>query len=130
MTFFYNGGPGSSTVWLHMGSLAPVRVLTDSPKPTHNAPYQLVNNDASLLDKSDLVFLDAMGAGFSRPLGDTKLAAFWGTDQDIDAFARGDRALADHQRAAGTRRSSCSAKATAPPARPACRIVCSRTGCS
>jgi carboxypeptidase C (cathepsin A) len=88
VTFFYNGGPGSSTVWLHMGSLAPIRVLTDSPKPTHNAPYTLANNDSSLLDKSDLVFLDAMGAGYSRPLGDTKLAAFWGTDQDIDAFAR------------------------------------------
>ena len=88
VTFFYNGGPGSSTVWLHMGSLGPVRVLTDSPKPTHNAPYTLANNDSSLLDKSDLVFLDAMGAGYSRPLGETKLAAFWGTDQDIDAFAR------------------------------------------
>jgi len=88
VTFLYNGGPGSSTVWLHMGSLAPVRVLTDSPKPTHNAPYEMVNNDSSLLDKSDLVFLDAMGSGYSRPLGDTKLSAFWGTDQDIDAFAR------------------------------------------
>ena len=89
VTFLYNGGPGSSTLWLHMGSLAPVRVRTDSPQPTHNAPYDMVNNDDSLLDKSDLVFLDAIGAGFSRPLGDTKLAAFWGTDQDIDAFARG-----------------------------------------
>jgi carboxypeptidase C (cathepsin A) len=89
VTFLYNGGPGSASVWLHMGSVAPVRVLTDSPKPTHGPPYQLVNNDASLLDKSDLVFLDAMGTGYSRPLGDTKLAAFWGTDQDIDAFARG-----------------------------------------
>jgi carboxypeptidase C (cathepsin A) len=89
VTFLYNGGPGSSTMWLHMGSLAPVRVLTDSPQPTHSAPYDLANNNDSLLDKSDLVFLDAVGAGFSRPLGDTKLAAFWGTDQDIDAFARG-----------------------------------------
>jgi carboxypeptidase C (cathepsin A) len=89
VTFLYNGGPGSSTVWLHMGSLGPVRVLTDSPGPTHNAPYALANNQSSLLDKSDLVFLDAVGAGFSRPLGDTKLAAFWGTDQDIDTFARG-----------------------------------------
>lgn len=89
VTFLYNGGPGSSTVWLHMGSLGPVRVLTDSPQATHNAPYDLANNDSSLLDKSDLVFLDAVGAGFSRPLGDTKLSAFWGTDQDIDAFARG-----------------------------------------
>ena len=89
VTFFYNGGPGSSTVWLHMGSLGPVRVATESPLATHNAPYELVNNNDSLLDKSDLVFLDAVGAGFSRPVGDTKLSAFWGTDQDIDAFAHG-----------------------------------------
>jgi carboxypeptidase C (cathepsin A) len=89
VTFLYNGGPGSSTLWLHMGSLAPVRVATDSPKSTHNAPFSVVPNNDSLLDKSDLVFLDAPGAGFSRPLGDTKLAAFWGTDPDIDAFARG-----------------------------------------
>jgi carboxypeptidase C (cathepsin A) len=89
VTFFYNGGPGSSTLWLHMGSLAPVRVRTDSPASTHNAPFDLGPNDQSLLDKSDLVFVDAIGAGFSRPLGDTKLTAFWGTDPDIDAFARG-----------------------------------------
>lgn len=88
VTFLYNGGPGSSSMWLHMGSLAPVRVRTDSPQATANAPFALINNDDSLLDKSDLVFIDAMGAGFSRPLGDTKLQAFWGTDPDIDAFAR------------------------------------------
>ena len=99
VTFFYNGGPGSSTLWLHMGSLGPVRVQTDSPGPTHNAPYALVDNADSLLDKSDLVFLDAIGAGYSRPLGDTKLAAFWGTDQDIDVFARGiERFLTVNQR--------------------------------
>jgi len=99
VTFFYNGGPGSSTLWLHMGSLGPVRVATDSPSATHNAPYQVVDNTDSLLDKSDLVFLDAIGAGYSRPLGDTKLAAFWGTDQDIDAFARGiERYLTIYQR--------------------------------
>jgi carboxypeptidase C (cathepsin A) len=89
VTFLYNGGPGSSTMWLHMGSIGPIRVATDSPAPTHNPPFDLVNNNDSLLDKSDLVFLDAVGAGFSRPVGDTKLAAFWGTDADIDAFARG-----------------------------------------
>ena len=89
VTFLYNGGPGSSSMWLHMGSLAPRRVLTDSPQATHAAPFQMVDNNDSLLDKSDLVFLDAVGAGFSRPLGDTKLSAFWGTDPDIDAFARG-----------------------------------------
>jgi carboxypeptidase C (cathepsin A) len=89
VTFLYNGGPGSSTMWLHMGSLAPRRVVTDSPAATKGPPFEMVDNNESLLDKSDLVFLDAPGAGFSRPLGDTKLQAFWGTDPDIDAFARG-----------------------------------------
>jgi carboxypeptidase C (cathepsin A) len=89
VTFLYNGGPGSSSMWLHMGSLAPLRVATDSPQATKGPPFAMVNNDDSLLDKSDLVFIDAPGAGFSRPLGDTKLSAFWGTDPDIDAFARG-----------------------------------------
>ena len=89
VTFFYNGGPGSSTLWLHMGSLGPVRIRTDSPQATHNAPFDLGPNADSLIDKSDLVFLDAIGTGFSRPLGDTKLEAFWGVDQDLDAFTRG-----------------------------------------
>ena len=89
VTFFYNGGPGSSTLWLHMGSVAPVRVHTDSPQSTHNAPFDVEPNPDSLIDKSDLVFLDAIGTGFSRPLGDTKLEAFWGVDQDLDAFTRG-----------------------------------------
>jgi len=89
VTFLYNGGPGSSSMWLHMGSVSPIRVATDSPKSTRNAPFSIVDNNESLLDKSDLVFLDAPGAGFSRPLGDVKLSAFWGTDPDIDAFARG-----------------------------------------
>ena len=88
VTFMYNGGPGSSSLWLHMGSVGPVRVATDSPRATRNAPFDIVNNNDSLLDKTDLVFIDAMGAGYSRPVGDTKLQAFWGTDPDIDAFAR------------------------------------------
>jgi carboxypeptidase C (cathepsin A) len=99
VTFFYNGGPGSSSVWLHMGSLGPVRVRTDSPAATRPAPFHYGDNNESLLDKSDLVFVDAIGAGFSRPLGDTKLQAFWGTDPDIDAFARGiERYLTVNQR--------------------------------
>lgn len=99
VTFFYNGGPGSSTLWLHMGSLGPVRVFTDSPNSTRNAPFRYGNNEESLLDKSDLVFVDAIGAGYSRPLGDTKLEKFWGTDPDIDAFARGiERYLTINQR--------------------------------
>jgi carboxypeptidase C (cathepsin A) len=89
VTFLYNGGPGSASLFVHMGMFGPMRVQTDSPAATHNPPYSLVENHESLLDKSDLVFLDAIGAGYSRPLGDTKGSAFWGVDQDIDTFARG-----------------------------------------
>jgi carboxypeptidase C (cathepsin A) len=89
VTFLYNGGPGSSTLWLHMGSVGPVRIRTDSPQATHNAPFDFSANPDSLIDKTDLVFLDAIGTGFSRPLGETKLEAFWGVDQDLDAFTRG-----------------------------------------
>ena len=91
VTFLYNGGPGSPSFWLHMGSFGPVRVLTDSPKASGSAPYKLVNNNESLLDKSDLVFIDMIGAGYSRPLGDAKQAQFSGVDQDVDAFVRGIR---------------------------------------
>jgi carboxypeptidase C (cathepsin A) len=66
VTFIYNGGPGSATVWLHMGAFGPRRVVTKDDSHTPAAPYQLVNNDYSLLDASDLVFIDAPGAGFSR----------------------------------------------------------------
>jgi carboxypeptidase C (cathepsin A) len=66
ITFIYNGGPGSATVWLHMGAFGPRRVITKDDSHTPAAPYQLINNDYSLLDASDLVFIDAPGAGFSR----------------------------------------------------------------
>jgi carboxypeptidase C (cathepsin A) len=89
VTFLYNGGPGSASLWLHMGSFGPVRVETNAPNPASAPPFHVVNNNESLLDKSDLVFLDAIGAGYSRPLGDTPGKTFWGVDQDIDAFARG-----------------------------------------
>jgi carboxypeptidase C (cathepsin A) len=89
VTFLYNGGPGSASLFVHMGLFGPVHVQTDSPNATHAPPFSIVDNPYSLLDKSDLVFLDAIGAGYSRPLGDTNGSAFWGVDQDIDAFARG-----------------------------------------
>jgi carboxypeptidase C (cathepsin A) len=89
ITFLFNGGPGSSTVWLHMGAFGPVRVSTaDAPNHTHPAPYSTVNNDESLLDASDLVFIDAPGTGFSRIAGKDKEKAFYGVDQDIDAFTK------------------------------------------
>lgn len=88
ITFLYNGGPGSATMWLHMGSFGPRRVLTTDTEHDEAAPYKIVNNDSSLLDVSDLVFIDAPGTGFSRILGKDKEKAFWGTDQDAHAFER------------------------------------------
>jgi carboxypeptidase C (cathepsin A) len=89
VTFLYNGGPGSPSFWLRMGSFAPVRIRTTNPEFIRPAPYDVGPNPDSLLDKSDLVFLDAIGTGYSRPLGDVKPAAFYGTDEDADAFAKG-----------------------------------------
>src|ERR1700684_4005552 len=87
VTFLYNGGPGSSTVWLHMGAFGPRRVVTANDSHTPAAPYPLINNDYSLLDASDLVFVDAPGAGFSRIAGTDREKAFYGVDQDAQAFA-------------------------------------------
>ena len=89
VTFSYNGGPGSASLFVHMGLAGPMHVMTDSPNATHGPPFTITENHESLLDKSDMVFLDAIGAGYSRPLGDAKGTEFWGVDQDIDAFARG-----------------------------------------
>src|SRR5581483_5609669 len=100
VTFIYNGGPGSATVWLHMGAFGPRRVVTMDDSHTPAAPYNLVNNDFSLLDASDLVFIDAPGAGFSRLLAVEKdkdkeaaklkerAKEFYGVDQDAHAFAQ------------------------------------------
>ncbi|MGA9882631.1 MAG: hypothetical protein WBQ34_02810 [Candidatus Acidiferrales bacterium] len=87
VTFLYNGGPGSSTVWLHMGAFGPRRVVTADDTHTPAAPYSVVNNDYSLLDVSDLVFIDAPGTGFSRIAGKDREKAFYGVDQDAYAFA-------------------------------------------
>ncbi|HXI85909.1 MAG TPA: hypothetical protein VNH64_00510 [Parvularculaceae bacterium] len=88
VTFFYNGGPGSATIWLHMGSFGPMRVQTKDPVTIAPAPYDFTPNPDTLLDRSDLVFVDAVGAGYSRPLGDAKGKDFWGVDEDADAFAK------------------------------------------
>jgi carboxypeptidase C (cathepsin A) len=86
VTFLYNGGPGSSSVWLHMGAFGPRRVITLDNSHTPAAPYRLVDNAYSLLDVSDLVFIDAPGTGFSRIAGKDKEKAFWGVDADAHAF--------------------------------------------
>lgn len=88
VTFLYNGGPGSSSIWLHMGAFGPVRVQVADGKATPPPPYDLVDNQYSLLDKSDLVFIDAIGTGFSKPVGKAKGKDFWGVDEDIAGFAK------------------------------------------
>jgi carboxypeptidase C (cathepsin A) len=88
VTFFYNGGPGAATIWLHMGSVGPIRVVTDSPKATGPAPFEYVQNQYSLIDKSDLVFIDAPLCGFSRAVGKGTAKDFAGVDEDIRAFEK------------------------------------------
>lgn len=90
ITFIYNGGPGSSTVWLHMGAWGPQRVYLNDTSRT-KAPYKTVNNDYSLLDASDLVFIDAPGTGFGKIItkrmgGTGEPKDFFGIDQDGRAF--------------------------------------------
>jgi carboxypeptidase C (cathepsin A) len=87
ITFLYNGGPGSSTVWLHMGAFGPKRVVTADDTHSPAAPYKVVDNEYSLLDASDLVFIDAPGTGFGHLRGADKEKAFYGVDQDAHAFA-------------------------------------------
>ena len=87
ITFIYNGGPGSSTVWLHMGAFGPRRVVTADDTHTAAAPYKVVANESTLLDVSDLVFIDAPGTGFGRIAGKDKEKAFFGVDVDAKAFA-------------------------------------------
>jgi carboxypeptidase C (cathepsin A) len=86
ITFVYNGGPGSASMWMHMGAFGPRRVVTSDHSHTPPAPYQLVNNDYSLLDASDLVFIDAPGTGFSRVTPGAE-KDFLGADQDVHAFS-------------------------------------------
>ncbi|HEV2135276.1 MAG TPA: peptidase S10 [Terracidiphilus sp.] len=88
VTFFYNGGPGSSTMWLHLGSLGPKYVETAGDKHLPGAPYKLVDNPYCLLDTSDEVFIDMPGTGFGRITGKDAAKAFWGVDEDAGAFAR------------------------------------------
>jgi len=97
--FVFNGGPGSSTVWLHMGAFGPRRVVTADGSHTPPAPYKVVDNGESPLDVADLVFIDAPGAGFSRIAGKDKEKAFYGIDQDVYAFAEFIKQfLSKHQR--------------------------------
>lgn len=88
ITYFYNGGPGSSSIWLRMGSFGPKRIVIGDGTPTPNAPYHLVDNKYTLLDRTDMVFVDAPGTGFSRIVGAGKPSEFYGVDEDVAAFGQ------------------------------------------
>lgn len=83
VTFLWNGGPGSSSVWLHMGAFGPKRVVVPSDADDDGAPpYRLVDNPDAVLDVTDIVMVDPVGTGFSRPLGDHEGKEFWGVTED------------------------------------------------
>jgi len=83
LTFSYNGGPGSSSIWLHMGAVGPKRVVLDDPNNKPSPPYQLADNNSSIVDITDLVMVDPVGTGVSRPVGKATGKDFWGVDEDI-----------------------------------------------
>lgn len=87
IVFAYNGGPGSSSFWLHMGVLGPKRIVVNDPDYTPAAPYEIVNNEFSILDIADLVMMDPVGTGISLPVGDAEFKDFWGVDQDISSVS-------------------------------------------
>ena len=86
VSFLYNGGPGSATIWLHMGSFAPRRVQMAEDGFQPAPPYKLVDNENTLLDVTDLVFVDAISTGYSRAVAGVNPAQFHGQTGDIRAF--------------------------------------------
>ncbi len=88
LTFLFNGGPGSSTMWLHMGSFGPMKVDASTPETIPGPPFRYGPNPDTLLDISDLVFIDAPTTGLSRALGKTEPKDLFGVDKDLDAFTR------------------------------------------
>src|SRR5579875_1269810 len=86
LTFAFNGGPGSSSIWLHMGALGPRKVVLQKEGFLPAAPYRLEDNANTLLDKTDIVLVDAIGTGFSRPATPTVGKKFWSLSGDIQSF--------------------------------------------
>ena len=86
VTFFYNDGPGSSSVYLLLGSFGARRIKTSMPKFTPPAPYALEDNAHSLLDRTDLVFINPVGTGYSAAIAPGKNSDFWGVDEDAKSI--------------------------------------------
>jgi len=87
LTFAFNGGPGSASIWLHMGALGPRRVVLKPDGSLPAAPYHIEDNANTLLDKSDLVFVDAIGTGYSRAETTELSKKFWSVKGDVQAFS-------------------------------------------
>ena len=87
LTFAFNGGPGSASIWLHMGALGPKKVALQPGGWLPEAPYHLVDNSNTPLDKTDIVFVDAIGTGYSRPADSAAARHYWSVTGDIEAFA-------------------------------------------
>ena len=87
LTFAFNGGPGSATIWLHMGALGPKRVMMQPDGMLPPAPYHIADNPYTILDKSDVVFVDAISTGFSRAANAELSKKFLGVKGDIEAFS-------------------------------------------
>lgn len=85
VTFSFNGGPGSSSVWLHLGLLGPRRVVMEYDGGLPKPPYQLTDNEFSLLNETDLVFIDPVSTGYSRPVEGSKAKEFHGFKKDIQS---------------------------------------------
>ena len=85
VTFAFNGGPGSASIWLHMGVLGPRRVVVNDGGFAPPPPAQIVDNEYSILDATDLVMIDPVGTGFSKPVGKAEGKQFWGVDPDIES---------------------------------------------
>ena len=83
VTFTFNGGPGSSSVWLHMGGIGPKRVLLNDDGLATPPPYKYINNEFTWLSKSDLVFIDPVSTGFSRAAPGESPKQFHGYEEDI-----------------------------------------------
>jgi carboxypeptidase C (cathepsin A) len=89
VTFLFNGGPGSGSVWLHMGAFGPKRVAIPSDaRDDSGPPYPITDNPDALLDVTDLVFIDPVGTGFSHALGKTEPKEFWGVTKDAESVAQ------------------------------------------
>ena len=123
VTFLYNGGPGSASLWLRYGGFGPWRAPASAPRILGGPPYSLIANEATLLDKTDLVFIDAVGTGYSHAAAGREDRQFWGVDADVDTYARASSGTSKRI-IAGSRPNSCSASLTARRAPGLWRINC------